>query len=85
MENQTLSKEEIERRVRKIVSNYLQVAPEQVKLSSHLVDDLGADSLDLTELAVAFEDEFQVEIPDSEFAKMMTISGVVEAVKVRVG
>ncbi|MBX5437460.1 MAG: acyl carrier protein [Alicyclobacillaceae bacterium] len=80
-DKQILDGREIEERVRKVVCNYLQVAPEKVTPDSHFVDDLGADSLDLTELAVAFEDEFDIEVPDSEFGRLTTIAGVVEYVK----
>lgn len=81
MAENTWNETAIEEKVREIVSNYLQAEPTQVTRNSHLVDDLGADSLDLTELAVAFEDAFGLEIPDSEFSKLMTIAGVVDYVK----
>ena len=73
----TLSKAEIEEKVRKVVTNQLDVEPSDVKPDSLFVDDLGADSLDLTELAVGFEDEFDIEIPDSDFGHLSTIENVV--------
>ena len=72
-----LTKEQIEDRVRSVVVNYLQVTAESVTQNSRFVDDLGADSLDLTELAVAFEDEFNLEIPDADFGQLSTVAGVV--------
>ncbi|KPV40530.1 acyl carrier protein [Alicyclobacillus ferrooxydans] len=72
-----LTKEQIAERVRNVVVNYLQVTAESVTPDSHFVDDLGADSLDLTELAVAFEDEFDLEIPDADFGQLATVAGVV--------
>ncbi|WEG10989.1 acyl carrier protein [Pullulanibacillus sp. KACC 23026] len=72
-----LTKEQIEERVRKVVGEQLQVDSEKIKGDSLFVDDLGADSLDLTELAIAFEDEFDLEIPESDFGQLATVSGVV--------
>lgn len=74
----TLTKEQIEEEVRKVVCDQLQVETEEVKPDSLFVDDLGADSLDLTELAVAFEDEFDIEIPDSDFGEFSTVTSAVE-------
>lgn len=74
---EALSKEQIEEKVRKVVVNQLQVEPADVKAESLFVDDLGADSLDLTELAVAFEDEFELEIPEADFGQLSTVAGVV--------
>ena len=81
----TFTNEEIEDKVRKVVVNYLQSDPGSVKPESRFVDDLGADSLDLTELAVAFEDEFNLEIPDSDFGQLSTVAGVVTYIGQRLG
>ncbi|WEG14858.1 acyl carrier protein [Pullulanibacillus sp. KACC 23026] len=72
-----LSKEQIEERVRKVVISQLSVQDSEVQSESLFVDDLGADSLDLTELAIAFEDEFDLEIPESDFGQLSTVAGVV--------
>lgn len=72
-----VSKEQLEERVRKVVSSQLQVEDSEIQSESLFVDDLGADSLDLTELAIAFEDEFDLEIPDSDFGQLSTLAGVV--------
>ncbi|TCP28762.1 acyl carrier protein [Scopulibacillus darangshiensis] len=79
----TLTKDQIEERVNSVVCSQLQVEPSEVNGSSLFVDDLGADSLDLTELAIAFEDEFDIEIPDSDFGQLSTVTGVVEYVSNR--
>lgn len=73
----TLSNEQIEEKVRKVVVAQLQVEAADVQPGSLFVDDLGADSLDLTELAVAFEDEFEIEIPEADFGQLSTVAGVV--------
>ena len=55
-------------RVRTIIENQLGVEAEEVKLEASFVDDLGADSLDLVELIMSFEDEFKDEVPDLEIS-----------------
>ncbi|WAH37860.1 acyl carrier protein [Alicyclobacillus dauci] len=75
---EALTKDQITEKVVKVVCNQLQVEKSEVKPASLFVDDLGADSLDLTELAVAFEDEFEIEIPEADFGQLSTVAGVVE-------
>lgn len=67
---------EIETRVKKIVSEQLGVK-EEVTLDASFVDDLGADSLDTVELVMALEEEFETEIPDEEAEKIVTIKDAV--------
>ena len=55
----------------------LSVAPDAVKLESKIIEDLGADSLDVVELVMALEEKFEVEIPDSDAEKLITINDVV--------
>lgn len=74
----SLTKDQIEAKVMNVVCAQLQVEASEVRPDSLFVDDLGADSLDLTELAVAFEDEFDLEIPDSDFSQLATVAGVVD-------
>lgn len=73
-----LTKAQIEEKVKKVVCDQLQVEASEVNPNSLFVDDLGADSLDLTELAVAFEDEFELEIPEADFGQLSTVAGVVD-------
>ena len=83
LEAQTKAKEPapssptVESRVTKVVVRQLEVPPEKVKPSSRFIDDLGADSLDTVELVMAFEEEFDVEIPDSEAEKMVTVQDAI--------
>lgn len=74
----TLTNHEIEERVRKVVVTQLGVTSEEVQADSHFVDQLGADSLDLTELAIAFEDEFGIEVPEADFGQLSTVATVVQ-------
>ncbi len=65
-------------RVKKIVVEQLGAEPDEVQLSSTFVDDLGADSLDIVELIMAFEEEFNIEIPDEKAEKIKTVEDVVK-------
>ena len=67
-------------KVRAIVVDKLGVEPDDVKPTSTFVDDLGADSLDIVELIMKFEDEFGVEIPDEKAEKIKTVSDIVKYV-----
>ena len=68
----------IEERVQKIVCEQLGVSTEEVKLKASFIDDLGADSLDTVELVMAFEEEFELEIPDEEAEGLVTVQQAVD-------
>ena len=76
-----MSSEEIFEKVKNIIVDLLQVSEENVTLESHFIDDLGADSLDLVELIMGIEEEFNIEIPDGEAEKVVTVGDVVEYIK----
>ena len=65
-------------KVKSIVVEQLGVDAEQVTPTATFVDDLGADSLDIVELIMRFEDEFGVEIPDEKAEKIKTVSDIVK-------
>ncbi|MCX5776774.1 MAG: acyl carrier protein [Candidatus Firestonebacteria bacterium] len=71
----------IEERVKKIIVEQLGVEEAQVTATASFVDDLGADSLDTVELVMAFEEEFGIEIPDTDAEKIKAVSNVVEYLK----
>ena len=64
-------------KVKDIVVEQLGVEADEVTLDSTFIDDLGADSLDIVELIMAFEEEFGVEIPDEAAEKIKTVQDVV--------
>jgi acyl carrier protein len=64
--------------VKKIVVDQLGSDPDEVQMTSTFVDDLGADSLDIVELIMAFEEEFNIEIPDEKAEKIKTVEDVVK-------
>ncbi|WP_309399908.1 acyl carrier protein [Cerasicoccus maritimus] len=80
-----MSDKSIEDRVKEIIVNQLNVNEEQVTPEASFLDDLGADSLDLVELVMAFEEEFkdeiQGEIPESDSEKLQTVGDVVSYIK----
>jgi len=73
-----MSSEAIFDKVKEVIIEQLGVDEQLVKGEASLVDDLGADSLDIVELIMALEEEFDLEIPDAEAEKIATINDVVE-------
>ena len=65
-------------KVKEIVVEQLGVEADEVQMTSTFVDDLGADSLDIVELIMAFEDKFGIEIPDEKAEKIKTVEDVVK-------
>ena len=68
----------VEERVKKIIVDQLGVKEDEVASQSSFVDDLGADSLDTVELVMAFEEEFDIEIPDEEAEKIANVGDAVK-------
>lgn len=68
-------------KVKEIVVEQLGVEEEEVSESSSFVDDLGADSLDLVELIMALEEEFDMEIPDEDAEKISTVGDAMKYIK----
>merc|ERR1711969_100351 len=70
-----------EERVKKIVVEHLGVEADNVTMDASFIDDLGADSLDIVELVMAFEEEFGVEIPDDAAEKITTVGDAVKYIE----
>jgi acyl carrier protein len=68
-------------KVKKIIVEQLGVEEDEVNMESSFIDDLGADSLDIVELIMALEEEFDIEIPDSEAEKITTVGDAVDYIK----
>ena len=68
-------------KVKKIIVEQLGVEEDEITMESSFIDDLGADSLDIVELIMALEEEFDLEIPDSEAEKITTVGDAVEYIK----
>lgn len=80
-----MSAEEILEKVVEIVTEKLGVDAEEVTLDSDLTEDLGADSLDLVDLVMAFEDEFGVKVEDEDVENIVTIGDIVDYISKELG
>ncbi|MEM9481024.1 MAG: acyl carrier protein [Verrucomicrobiota bacterium] len=78
-----MSEANIEEKVKEIIVEQLGVNPEQVTREAKFIEDLGADSLDTVELVMAFEEEFNVEVPDEEAEKLQTVGDVITYIEGR--
>ncbi len=76
-----MNTEEVFEKVKGIIVNQLGVADTAVTPESSFIDDLGADSLDIVELVMALEEEFDMEIPDEDAEKVVTVGDVVDYIK----
>ena len=70
--------DDVSSKVKKIVADHLGIEEAKVTEESSFIDDLGADSLDTVELVMAFEEDFEIEIPDSAASEMITIGDAVK-------
>ncbi len=77
------SKEQIFEKVKAIIVDQLGVEEEEVTLEASFIEDLGADSLDIVELIMALEEEFEIEVPDEDAEKLLTVTAAVEYIKER--
>ena len=71
----------IEHRLREIIENQLDVPPDRVRLDSRFIEDFGADSLDAVKLAIAVEEEFNINIPDHLVRHLVTVADVIRYAK----
>ncbi len=68
-------------KVRTIVSNQFDVDEDTITLDTNIADDLGADSLDVVDMLMSLEDEFDVEIPDEEIENIHTVGEIVSYIE----
>jgi acyl carrier protein len=71
----------VEERVKEIICEQLGVEEDEVTPNAKFIEDLGADSLDTVELVMAFEEEFDLEIPDEDAEKIVTVSDAITYIK----
>ena len=76
-----MSSEEVFDKVKEIIVEQLGVAETAITPDASFIDDLGADSLDIVVLIMALEEEFDLEIPDADAEKVVTVNDVVEYIK----
>ena len=68
-------------KVREILCDQLDIEEDKVTMSSNIIDDLGADSLDVVDLVMSLEEEFDAEIPDEDVEKFKTVGDVVKFIE----
>lgn len=71
----------VEEKVKSLIASQLNIPVEKVEDSSRLVEDLGADSLDIVEMLMTLEEEFGINIPDEETANMKTVSEIIKVIE----
>ena len=76
-----MSSEEVFEKVKETIIEQIGVTDTAVTMEASFIDDLGADSLDIVELIMALEEEFDIEIPDADAEKIVTVGDVVEYIK----
>ena len=76
-----MSSEEFFEKVKETIIEQIGVTDTAVTMEASFIDDLGADSLDIVELIMALEEEFDMEIPDADAEKIVTVGDVVEYIK----
>ena len=75
--------EEVQSKLKEIVMDRLNAEEDQIKPEASFVEDLGADSLDIVELIMGIEEEFDIEIPDEDAEKLKTVGEAMEYVKTK--
>jgi acyl carrier protein len=85
MENVMASTEEIAERVKSIIVDQLGVSMEEVTPEASFIEDLGADSLDIVELIMALEEEYDMEIPDEDAEKIQAVGDVITYIQSKQG
>lgn len=78
-----MTQEEIFSKIKDILVDQLSAEEDEIKMDSNFIDDLNADSLDIVELVMAMESEFDIEIPDEDAEKIKTVEDAVSYVKER--
>ena len=76
-----MNSEEVFEKVKSIIVEQLGATESSVTMEASFIDDLGADSLDIVELIMALEEEFDTEIPDTDAEKIVTVGDVVDYIK----
>ncbi len=73
----------VDKKIIQIIAEQLGINEDEVIPDAALIDDMGADSLDIVELVMAMEEEFEMEIPDEDAEKIVTVRDIIEYVKKR--
>jgi acyl carrier protein len=80
-EAERMDRTDLEAQVKQILTTRLGMPPEEITAEARLVDDLGMDSLDAVELAIAMERQFKIQLSDDQIAKLQTVVDIVDLVQ----
>jgi len=80
-----MDRKELEKKVIEIIADKLGKNENEISLDSQFIADLGADSLDVVELIMGFEDAFGIEIPDEDAEKISTVKDAVDYIEAKIG
>ncbi|MEA3323111.1 MAG: acyl carrier protein [Patescibacteria group bacterium] len=80
-----MSKNSVESRLKKVIVRYLEIDENKIVPTAKFIDDLGADSLDLVEIVMSFEEEFECEIPDEDAEKLTTVQAALDYIATKIG
>ncbi len=75
-----MKKRSVDQKIKEIIAEQLGLRDEDIKTEANFIEDLGADSLDIVELIMAMEEEFELEIPDEEAEKILTVQDCISYV-----
>jgi len=71
-------------KVREIIAENLSLSEDEIKMESHIVDDLGADSLDVMETVMALEEEFDIKFPETDIKQIQTVGDLVKYIEAKI-
>ncbi len=80
-----MTREEVLEKVKELIADKLSIDVGEITEEATLIDDLGADSLDLVDLVMVFEEEFNIKIEDEELEKIKTVKDVVDGIMAKLG
>lgn len=80
-----MTKQEIAEKVKEIIASKLTVEESKIVPEAKLIEDLGADSLDIPDLVADFEEEFNIEIPDEDLEKIITVGDIIDYIANKLG
>ncbi len=73
----------VEKKIIQIISDQLGISEDEITSDASFVEELGADSLDIVELIMAMEEEFEIEIPDEDAEKLLTVQDAIQYIQTR--
>ena len=80
-----MTRQEIEAKVKEIIADKLTVDEDKIVPEAKLIEDLGADSLDIPDLVADFEEAFNIEIPDEDLERIVTVGDIVDYIANKLG